>query len=59
MTRPTYAEINLAALRHNYQYAKFLAGGAKAVAVLKADAYGHGAVAAAKALAPEADAFGV
>ena len=59
MTRPTYAEINLAALRHNYQYAKFLAGGAKAVAVLKADAYGHGAVAAARALAPEADAFGV
>jgi len=59
MARPTFAQIDLAALRHNYRHAKALAGGGKALAVLKADAYGHGAVAAAQALAAEADAFGV
>ena len=59
MARPTHADIDHAALRHNYHYAKSLAGGGQALAVLKADAYGHGAVAAAQALAAEADAFGV
>jgi alanine racemase len=33
--------------------------GGRALAVLKADAYGHGAVACAKALAPHADGFAV
>ena len=59
MARPTYAGIDLSALLHNYRYAKSLAGGTHTLAVLKADAYGHGAVAVAGALTAEADAFGV
>ena len=58
MSRPAKAVINLDALRHNYQLAKTLSGG-KVVAVVKADAYQHGAVACAKALGDEADAFAV
>ncbi|MGV8961060.1 MAG: alanine racemase [Stenotrophomonas sp.] len=56
--RPARALIDLAALRHNYQLARRLGGG-KALAVVKADAYGHGAVACALALEAEADGFGV
>ena len=59
MSRPTFARIDLDALRHNYRLAKHLARGGRAVAVVKANAYGHGATAVARALAPEADAFGV
>jgi len=48
--RPTVAEVSLAALRHNCRQARELVGPAVAVmAVVKADAYGHGAVAAARA----------
>ncbi len=50
--------IDLGALRHNYRLARRLAGG-KALAVVKADAYGHGAVRCAQALEPEADGFAV
>lgn len=56
--RPTRARIDLDALRHNYRHARALGGG-KALAVVKADAYGHGAVACARALDGEADGFGV
>lgn len=56
--RPTRATIDLDALRHNYRHARALGGG-KALAVVKADAYGHGAVACARALESEADGFGV
>ncbi len=56
--RPSRATIDLDALRHNYRHARALGGG-KALAVVKADAYGHGAVACARALAAEADGFGV
>lgn len=56
--RPAHALIDLDALRHNYRLAKSL-GGRRALAVLKANAYGHGAVACARALADEADAFAV
>jgi len=56
--RPARALIDLAALRHNYQLARELSG-AKALAVIKADAYGHGAVPCAKALQDEADGFAV
>ena len=56
--RPTRALIDLQALRHNYRLARALGGG-KALAVVKADAYGHGAVACARALEEEADGFGV
>ncbi|OOW64753.1 alanine racemase [Xanthomonas campestris pv. leeana] len=56
--RPAQASIDLEALRHNYRLAKRL-GGSKALAVVKADAYGHGAVRCAQALEPEADGFAV
>ncbi len=43
--RPTYAEIDLAAIRHNIRQIRGVAGPAvKLVAVVKANAYGHGAV---------------
>ena len=56
--RPAQALIDLAALRHNYQLARECSGG-KALAVVKADAYGHGAVPCAQALQAEADGFAV
>lgn len=56
--RPAQALIDLDALRHNYRLAKRL-GGSKALAVVKADAYGHGAVRCAQALDGEADGFAV
>src|ERR1700677_2588087 len=48
--RPTRAEINLAALRHNLHVVQKHAEGAKVWAVLKADGYGHGAPAVARTL---------
>ena len=59
MARPAKAEIDLDALRHNYRVAKQAAPDSQAIAVVKANAYGHGAVAAAKALENEAPVFGV
>lgn len=56
--RPARALIDLDALRHNYRLARELSG-AKALAVVKADAYGHGAVPCARALEGEADGFAV
>lgn len=56
--RPALALIDLPALRHNYRLARALAGG-KTLAVIKADAYGHGALRCAEALAEEADGFAV
>ncbi|MEG1079016.1 MAG: alanine racemase [Pseudomonas sp.] len=56
--RPARALIDLQALRHNYQLARELTG-AKALAVIKADAYGHGAVRCALALEQQADGFAV
>lgn len=56
--RPAQALIDLAALRHNYQLARQCSGG-KALAVVKADAYGHGAVICAQALQAAADGFAV
>ena len=56
--RPARALIDLQALRHNYQIARQLSG-ARALAVIKADAYGHGAVRCAQALEAEADGFAV
>lgn len=58
MSRSTRAEIDLDALRHNYQRFKTLAPNSRVMAVIKADAYGHGAVAVARALAA-ADLMGV
>lgn len=42
MPRPLIATIDIAALRHNFEVAKIAAPNAKAWAVVKADAYGHG-----------------
>lgn len=58
MSRPAIAHIRLDAFRHNYRIAKQLHGG-KALAVIKANAYGHGAVQCARAIADEADGFAV
>src|SRR5690606_7322426 len=41
--RPTRAEVNLAALRHNLRIVARHAGEARVWPVLKADGYGHGA----------------
>ncbi len=48
--RPVWAEINLAALRHNTRIALEKAGPAKVMAVVKADGYGHGLEPAARAM---------
>lgn len=56
--RPARALIDLQALRHNYRLAREVSG-ARALAVVKADAYGHGAVRCAQALEAEADGFAV
>jgi alanine racemase len=52
------AVIDINALQYNYQFLNKKCPTAKAVAVIKANAYGHGAVKFAKAL-PQADAFAV
>jgi alanine racemase len=52
------AHISLGALRHNYAQVKSMAPGAKVLAMVKANAYGHGLLIIAKAL-EGADAFGV
>ncbi|WP_342593843.1 alanine racemase [Salinicola lusitanus] len=59
MARPLIADIDLGALCHNYAVARELAPHSQAMAVIKANAYGHGAVACAKALAAVAPAFAV
>ncbi|QBY03838.1 alanine racemase [Thalassotalea sp. HSM 43] len=52
------ASIDRDALLHNYQVIQEIAPQSRVLAVLKANAYGHGLVRIAKAL-PHADAFGV
>ena len=56
-SRPIRARISPAAIAHNYQLAKSLAGTAKAWAVIKANAYGHGQWRALEALRGIADGF--
>ena len=58
MSRPAIAHIRLDAFRHNYRVAKQMHGG-KALAVIKANAYGHGAVQCAQATEGETDGFAV
>ncbi len=70
MARPVRARVDLAAIASNTRLAAELTPGARMVAVVKADGYGHGAVAVARALArlsgphsagpqPSPEAFGV
>src|SRR5690349_3442879 len=57
--RPTVAEVSLGALRHNCGRVRALvAPGVAVLAVVKADAYGHGAVPAARAFL-DAGAWGL
>jgi len=58
---PSWAEVSLDALRHNFRTVKQLVGDRVSIcAVVKADAYGHGAAACAQALEAEgAPWFGV
>ena len=57
--RPTSAIIRLNAIVENYKTVCRLAPGSKNIAVIKANAYGHGAVEAARVLQDEAPAFAV
>lgn len=59
--RPTWAEISIPALRYNFRKLRSHLGSAVSLmAVVKADAYGHGAVECARALEDEgAEWFGV
>ncbi|MDR3676890.1 MAG: alanine racemase [Acidobacteriota bacterium] len=60
LLRPTWVEISLSKLRRNFNRIRDLAGARKVMAVIKADAYGHGAVPVAKCLAEcGVDWFGV
>ena len=59
--RPTFAEIDMDALRHNLRSAReFIGNEVKIMAVVKANAYGHGAIECARVLESESvDWFGV
>jgi len=62
MSTETYrcwAEIDRSALRHNAKVVRDRIGSAELLAVVKANAYGHGLVAVADALANDAQLFGV
>lgn len=59
MARPTKAIIDLSALQHNCQLVKNLCPQSKNMAIIKADAYGHGAIAVARALEDMVHGFGV
>ena len=58
MTRPAVMHVDLDALQHNFSRVRALAPKSKIIAMVKANAYGHGAVRVAQTLV-EADAFGV
>jgi alanine racemase len=58
MTRPARARIDLQALRHNFSRVRQAAPNSRTMAIIKANAYGHGTVEVARAL-PDATAFGV
>lgn len=58
MSRPTYMTIDVGALQHNLERVHQLASGCSVLAMVKANAYGHGIVRVAQALS-KADAFGV
>ena len=58
MARPIRAVISADALRHNYALAKRTASGSRVLAIVKANAYGHGLERVARALTG-ADGFGL
>ena len=59
MSRPIRATFDLAALKHNLGVARGLAGPARVLAVIKANAYGHGVRRVASALAATTDGFAI
>jgi alanine racemase len=62
MTKGTYrcwAEIDRGALRHNAKVVRDRIGSAEMLAVVKANAYGHGLIGTAETLANDAQLFGV
>lgn len=59
MSRPSSATVDIQALRENFSLAQSLAPNSKTMPMVKANAYGHGAVPIAKALSDIAPAFGV
>ncbi|HVY04785.1 MAG TPA: alanine racemase [Burkholderiales bacterium] len=58
MARPIQASFDLAALKHNLGVARGYAGAAAILAVIKANAYGHGLLRAARAFS-DAEGFGL
>lgn len=58
MTRPACAHIDRGALQHNLARVRAAAPASRIIAIIKANAYGHGLVSVAQALTA-ADAFGV
>lgn len=58
MSRPSRVVIDKQALKHNFKHIQALAPHSKVMAIIKADAYGHGLVRVARTLT-DADAFGV
>ena len=58
MTRPARVVIDVAALQHNLSRTRRLAPSSKVMAIVKADAYGHGIERVARSLSAT-DAFGV
>lgn len=59
MHSTAWAEIDLSALRHNLHCVRELAPHSRVIAMIKADAYGHGLLPVARCLAPLADKLGV
>lgn len=58
--RPTFAEVDLDAIAHNLEVVRHIVGRSRVLAVVKADAYGHGIVPVARRLeAAGVDGFGV
>ena len=57
MSRPTQATIDLQALRDNFALAQSLAADSQTMPMVKANAYGHGMVEVAQALAEIAPAL--
>ena len=58
-SRPTYLEVNLPQLKQNLENIRAHVAPAKVMAVLKANAYGHGVDGVAPYIAPYADYIGV
>lgn len=59
MSRPTYMNIDLAALLHNVKRVREMAAKQSVIAMVKANAYGHGIIRVGHALAASVDALGV